>query len=309
VKGDRLSAQEILEAEIDVDGDVVVLGGVLGANIKAGGNFRGRYVHSANIQVAGDVLVETEVMDSTIITGGRCIVERGKILASSIFSKQGVRAPEIGSGACKACSLTVGVDEITDRETDRLRTQIVEKEKRQRDLKAHRDGLQEKSGKLNADLGDLAQVQDRNMVQQRTLQEKMDALRKLEDREQLAEVEASMASLDSQIRENESRLDRMLDEQDGMTHKISESQNEIDTLQGEIEKLKEEIESFEGWSRAEKGSPVIRVSGKVFAGTVIRGLRSSLILQEDYEHVLIAETRVNTPDSGSEWKMVVSPLK
>ena len=126
VKGNSLTANEILKAEIDMTGDIVVYGGIMGATIKTGGNIRAMYVRDSRIEAYGDVVIEKELIDSKVDTSGACIVNSGPILSSKVAAKKGINAITIGSEISKPCKLMVGVDERIKNEIDRIKeTQVL----------------------------------------------------------------------------------------------------------------------------------------------------------------------------------------
>jgi len=309
VKGGKLSAKEIGKAEIDIAGDVVVLGGIIGARIKTTGNIRAIHVRASDIEALGDVVVDNELLNSRIESSGACLVKSGKILSSSISAKKGIEANEIGSATSNPCTLVVGLDERTRNEIDRIKEQITLKQEEQEKHETRVNELQEESNRLDKEIGELAQVQDRAMVEQRTLKEKMEKLKKANNSKELARAEMLMKGLDSRIGETEQSLEKLFCDQDETTEKITGFQNEIKNSEQEIKELEDEIEALSEWSRQEKGRPSVKVYGTIFSHTTIRGLHSSGVLKENMSYVSIRETEISDPDSGVKWKMKISRLR
>ncbi len=309
IRGGRLSAKEILKAEIDIAGDVVVLGGIIGARIKTSGNVRAKHVNASDIDAMGDVMVENELLNSKIESSGACLVKRGKILSSSIAAKKGIEANEIGSDTSNPCTLVVGLDERTRNEVDKIKEQIALKKEEQKKHQTRVDKLREESKSLDKEIGELAQVQDRAGVAQRTLKEEMEELKKANNSEQLVQAEMLIKDLDSTISQTEKNLEQLLDKQDQITEKITGFQDEIKNSEQEIKELLDEIEALSEWSRQEKGLPVVKVYGTIFSHTTISGLHSSGVLKENMNYVSIREIKTSDPDSGVKWKMKISRLR
>jgi hypothetical protein len=309
VKGGKLSAKEIGKAEIDIAGDIVVLGGIIGARIKASGNIRAIHVRASDIEALGDVVVDNEVLGSRIESGGACLIKRGKILSSSISAKKGIQANEIGSDASRPCDLVVGLDERVRNEVGKIKEQIALKKKEQEKHEARLDELQEESKGLDQEIGGLAQVQDRAMVEQRTLKEEMEALEKANNSEKLAQSEMIIKDLDSKVSQSEKTLEELFNKQDRITAKIFGFQGEIKNSEQEIKELQDEIEALAEWSRKEKGLPSVKVYGTIFSHTTIRGVHSSGVLSKNMHRVHIRETKISDPDSWVKWEMKISQLR
>jgi len=124
VKAERLEARAIMNADVDVKGDIVVNGGIVGARVKAKGNVSAKFLKAAKIMSKGDVVIQKEIVDSVIDTTSKCLCERGKIVASQIYSTHGIRAIEIGSDYSASCKIMVGIHPKTLKKLDHLRNTL-----------------------------------------------------------------------------------------------------------------------------------------------------------------------------------------
>ncbi len=115
VKAGGLTTRGVRRALIEVDGDMVVDGGIVGAQVRVSGVLRARFVHGSELEVGGDVQIEREVIDSRIDTGGRLSLPRGRLLSSRIRARHGVMAQQIGAGNAQPCELAIGLDETRSR--------------------------------------------------------------------------------------------------------------------------------------------------------------------------------------------------
>ncbi|ETR69284.1 MAG: hypothetical protein OMM_04026 [Candidatus Magnetoglobus multicellularis str. Araruama] len=137
VKAEKLETSAIMNAEVNTTGDVLVSGGIVGAKIKANGVVKSKYMKAAQITTKNDVQVEKEIVDSNINVGGKCLCERGKIVASQITAAQGVRAAEIGSDYSASCHIMVGVSSKVQKQLKRLKNTLEHcKRDEQADVKA-----------------------------------------------------------------------------------------------------------------------------------------------------------------------------
>ncbi|MBC2713045.1 MAG: DUF342 domain-containing protein [Desulfosarcina sp.] len=134
VKGGSLRANEIRDAQIDIDGDITAINGIFGATIRSGGNLRAGHIHNAGIILSGDMTVEKESIESKIEANGRCLINDGIIISSTISAKMGITAMDIGTEASKSSELIVGIDQQMEREADTIKGEI-------QAIKAERENL------------------------------------------------------------------------------------------------------------------------------------------------------------------------
>jgi len=306
VRGGNLHAKEIRKAEIDIAGDIVVSEGIIGASIKAGGKLRARHIHNASVEAAGDIDVEKDIYDSKIETNGECNVKQGNIMVSSIAAMKGIRASEIGSALSSPCTLLVGVDNMAKYEIKKINKQIAEKIEVQNSLKSLVDNLQQEFDNLDKEIQDIPQEEDSARLQQITLKNKMEELREVNDTSQIAKVKQAIEYLDLKIDQVGETMEKLVDEQDQIVGEITTHQNEIKNSEKEVEELRDEIKDLTELPQDKKEIPAIKVSGMIFANTEITGVHSSLITEDDYEHVIIRETKIAEPDSSVNWHMKVS---
>ena len=146
VKGGSLQANDIHDAQIDIEGDISVTNGILGATIRCGGSIKAGHINNADIILAGNIAVEKEVIESKIEANGRCLVNDGIIIGSTISAKMGISVMDIGTEASKSSDLIVGIDQQREREVESIAAEI-------RAIKAERDNPSEALGKLERTVG------------------------------------------------------------------------------------------------------------------------------------------------------------
>ena len=311
VSGGSLTAKEISKATIDVAGNVEVHGGILGATIKAGGSVKAVHVHSSKVDATGDVIVDRGVYDSGIVTSGKCLAERGTIVSSKITAKQGIDAAHIGSERSVPCTLFVGMDPNTQKELDRLREAISVKNKAKEQVKENAERLQKLSAKSESRIGELAQIQDRGMREERALQQKKQALGKAGDAAKLTAIDGELAQVMARAKAAEAELEKLLDRQESVLQEIASHQDRILEIEREIRELDEELSAIAQWMSDNPGTPVVKALDTVYAGTVINGIGSSWVFRSNAKRVMIKEGRVaESEESGapSERKMFVHNL-
>jgi predicted Zn finger-like uncharacterized protein len=317
VKGNSLTAKEILKAEIEMNGDIVVYGGIMGATIKTGGNIRAMYVHESRIEAYGDVIVEKELIDSKIDTSGACIVNSGPILSSTVAAKKGIRAITIGSEISKPCNLMVGEDERIKKEIDMIKEAVLLKIQDRKKLRSRLEEIKDEPEKIERQISEMAQVQDKIMVRKRNIEKQIKELKETGNKTRVEDAEAELKMLVSEMKIGEENLDKLFNKQEQITEEIPDIQKKITDAKSEIKEMKYKISEISEWSAREKGIPEVRVKNIIFVDTTINGFYSSLKLTKDYKCVLIKEyikQRFNdrsnlNPDQGkSGSKISIRPL-
>jgi len=303
VKGNSLKANEILKAEIEIDGDISVHGGIIGAKIKGGGSISAMYVHESDIEVLGDVLVEKEIIDSKINTSGVCIARSGPILSSKVSAKKGIRAIQIGSEISKPCSLSIGYDEKVKEDIDAIKEIIPLKKQEQEECHRRIKEIENEPGIIEKVIADMAQVQDRSVVKRRQLSEELEEIKETGDKAQLEGAEVKLSELDLEIENREKKLESLFNKQDQITNEINNLNQKIEDSKIEIQELREKISEIVEWSTSEKGIPEVKVSDVIFADTTIRGIYSSLKLNQNQKNVLIKEDIPKDAGDISNWNL------
>ncbi len=298
-----LIVREVIGAEVVVTGDVNVLGGVIGATIWCTGNLKARYIHESRMEVSGNLGVEREILDSRIDTSGKCQVERGKILSSQISAKQGIEAFEIGSETARPCALIIGVDERVEREVARIGEGISRLRAKKGELENKIARLNTKSARMNKQLGALAQVQDRAMVEQRSLKDKMTALAGRDGGAEQEEMRQQLNNIESNVAEMEVAVGRLLDGYEAARLEAEQGQKKIQEIEEKIQELTEDMAATTAWSKEVKGTPVLTVGGKIFAGTSVKGPFASMVFEEDLSRITIKEMNGSPSDPTPQWKV------
>ncbi len=114
-------------AKIEADGEVVVRGGILQrgtGSIRCGGEVVARFCDEANIHAEGDVKITREIMNSRVHCGSKVLAEHGAVIGGSVYAREGVEVHSLGSDACVATQITVGVHPDVLFEADKLREGI-----------------------------------------------------------------------------------------------------------------------------------------------------------------------------------------
>jgi uncharacterized protein (DUF342 family) len=158
VKGGSLRANEIRDAQIDIDWRYYRDKRNFWCRHRSGGNLKAGHIHNSDIILAGDMAVEKEIIESKIEANGRCLINDGIIISSTISARMGITAMDIGTEASKSSDLIVGIDRQMEREADAIKKEIQAIKAERENLPTLLVTLRKRSDQVNTQLGDVAQL-------------------------------------------------------------------------------------------------------------------------------------------------------
>jgi uncharacterized protein (DUF342 family) len=308
VLGRNLSVEEIGKSEVKMSGDIEARGGIIGADIKADGMVTSTHIHNSTLDVSGDVVVQREIYDSTILTSGACIIERGKIINSKIIAKKGVEVLHLGSTGSRPCSLTVGVAYRLQKEIDDINHHISELKEELTPLREREKELQEKVKVLDKEIEALAEKEAPCMAQQIALRKNLEGSRERLTAEQIAKVEMALKQLDAQLGEIQGAVEERFNEQERTTEAVENTREDLASSEKEIERLEQTIIRLMAESEKDPGIPLVKVYGTLASRTVISGPLTSIEVEEDYERVRVQEIKGTEPRAKNIWQMSITRL-
>lgn len=100
---------------ITAGGGLAVGGGIVseeGYRITVGGDVQARYIHQADMEVEGDVMVIREIAHSRIRTRGKVDISQGRIAGGRTVARKGIFVAEAGAGGSGTTELVAGVDPV-----------------------------------------------------------------------------------------------------------------------------------------------------------------------------------------------------
>ncbi len=309
VKGGSLRVDEIREAQIEIDGDITAINGIFGSTIRCGGNLKAGHIHNTDIILAGDMAVEKEIIESKIEANGRCLIIDGIIISSTVSAKMGISAMDIGTKAAKPSELIVGIDRQLEREADTVKTEIqaikTALENRPKLLK----NLKKQSDQLNTRLGEVAQLQDKCMVQHRHLQEKVEAgllkqgsaaAKKLQ--KNITELKANQDAYDQDVA-------RLMEEDESIDREIAATETAITESTTTLQALSAKLDVITETQERNHGIAMVKLGGNIFSGSKVTGPHSARVLQEDLKRLSIVETDKPDHDGAKRWRFELNPFR
>jgi uncharacterized protein (DUF342 family) len=302
VKGGRLTALEINKAEVDIEGDIDIRGGIIGSQVKTNGTIQARYIEASTIRALGDIRVRDEVLHGDIEINGLLSMSSpaGKIISSTISARKGMEAAIIGSDASRPCTLIIGVDSQAKEMSDQLALEIENREKEQEADRKEIEKLKRESKNRDGQIAHLAQVQDRGILEQKSLKIQMEELKQKNELTRLSQAEWEYKNLESRIKSAEESLNQLMEQQDQGTETILARQRAIKEQEQAIQGLNDQIEKIRKEANEENIKPFVRIKQVVYTGTVIKGKQAALIIDADLKRVQFMERQVTLSDESGQ---------
>ncbi len=309
VKGGSLRANEIRDAQIDIEGDITATNGIFGTTIRSGGNLKAGHIHNADIILAGDMAVEKEIIESKIEANGRCLINDGIIISSTVSAKMGITAMDVGTEASKSSAMIVGVDQQMEREVAAIKGKLQAIKAEYENQTKLLLNLKKRSDIVNTRLGEVAQKQDKCMVQHRRLQEKIDA-GLLKPGDPAAEkLQLTLAELKAQQDSYDQDVGRLMEEDESLSLEVSATEKSIAEHAETIQAMNERLDLITEAQKTDKGVAVVKIGGNVFSGTKVTGPHCALVLKEDLKRLSIAETDKPDHEGVKRWRFELNPFR
>jgi hypothetical protein len=301
VKAKGLRTEDIQDAVIEVDEDLVCHAGMYGSTIKVGGSLKAGHIHNCTIEVLGEVVVEKEIYESTIETNTRCLIVDGKIIDSKIDAKKGIYAKNVGSEGSNPCHLTVGFDRKYEREMAGCKADLDESNRQVQASHELHPQLAAKVTAIGEKIETLTQEQEKFALQKRQFEEQLrgegpnaidpdDEDQRIMLEEMITEFVGKNENLDAKLRTLRAGHDKA-------KLQLETVEQQLKTLDEQIEALKEKMGLLTEAHKVDPGIAEIKIHGTIFHKTEIIAPHKEMTLQKDMRYVRIAESKVD-PESN-----------
>lgn len=116
-------------AYIEAGGNVIVSGGIAGANrgkVIAGGNIQASYLNQAWLQAGQDVFAESSILNSKVVASGSIMCKNAVVVGGSLSAGRDIHIKELGNKLFTKTILHAGFDPILNEKEKQLKTEIEE---------------------------------------------------------------------------------------------------------------------------------------------------------------------------------------
>ncbi|TWI70328.1 uncharacterized protein (DUF342 family) [Desulfobotulus alkaliphilus] len=295
VRAASADTAEVNDADIHVDGDLVVRGGIIGSRIRAGGNVHAKFVVDSEIMAFGNIVVEKEIIHSKIRTSGTLALPKGKLIACEAAARNGLEIYEVGTDMASPSTLFIGVDFYMQNEMTRLQNKSRELKQVLAKTQKQIESSEKQQTEIHQKIAENAQKQDKSQL----LIQKLSALPPPPEKEQ--EILSHLANLKKTIEKTESTVTRLFAEQDKILDGILKNQKEAEHTISLIEETRSEYEALQDWSRSNPPKPILKVKGFVASGTCIAGSKARITLKESMRNMIFSEVQSTDYEGEPSW--------
>lgn len=285
-----LTVNELDGGKVDIRGDLNVKGGIIDANVRVGGNLKAKYIRGSKVNVVGDAVIASEIMETDIEIGGSLLSERCKIYENNIGVGGDLTVLNIGSDVSNPDTITLASGGAYDAEKQELINSIKQQQQAIEKINDKMAALEQENSRLNEQIGEAAQRQDKAMVNKR-------------DNPDDPAAEAEFVASEEAMNDLFTAQDKIVDETDALKAEIEPHNKEISHFEEEQEALKSLIEKERGSTQC------IHAKGQIFEGTLIKGKRTKLTIDKAIHKVSIFEEQYTDKNGIDTWRMKVEGLK
>ncbi len=311
IRGATLTAGQIEGADIELTGDLNVQAGIIDAKlIRVQGSVQAKYVNNSVIRAFGDLIVQKEIIDSTILLSGECINQTGNIIASTIVAKKGVQAVHIGTETSSPTRLRVGVDDHLKALVEEVNARLKKNKDQIGGFKAEILALETEDQELHVKISESAYVQDRFQVELRNIEKRMVTLKESNDLLELGKLSKTVRKIHKEAQAAEQSLDQAFQRQDILVKDIQDRKRRISTLEENNKSLVNEKTGLREFSGKTEARPQVTIAKRAMAETLIEGPNSVMRINESISRMKVMEVKREGNDDGgiSFHEMVLSSL-
>ena len=266
--------------EVEVEADLAIRGGAMGARLKVGGSLMARFVRDCQIVCQKDAIIESEIVNSSLKCGGgvRLTIDDGRIVNSVVAAIQGVSVGEVISAGANATMIRLGVRPEFEKKIHGLRQRV-------ENLLRERDVILE------------------------ALQAQKEELKNIE--EELREMLAALKNPDNSANRDNlmSQVGMIRPMRETLLEGVASGTARVEELEISVGRIQDEIEIMEGLTAKDKVWLDVRKTAE--ATTEVRGPHVSYTLDRPKRGFSIGEVLIKKPGAtgGAQPEMRLIPLR
>jgi len=254
-------------SRVEVVADLKVNGGIMGAEVIAGGKVTARYVRQSSVSCGGDCVISNEIVSSQVSSNGRVMVTSsdGRIVNSQVSAIRGVATTDLISSAKSNTLVRLGVRPEFEQKLLAIKRQIT--------------ALARERGQLEEVL--VGQEHELSATE-----------------EELRGILAALADPGQQAqRENLLTQVHMIKPlRDTLKEGVVQGRQRLEDIAYETQRLNEKAAEMEALLPA--GAAWLDVRGRAEAGIEIRAPRSSLVLERNQSSFSAREREIKDKATG-----------
>lgn len=310
VTGENIRANEIDGGIIHADGNLSVGGGINEAVIYAKGKIWAKFIHKSTIRCLGDIFTTKEIVESTIETGGACIINQGSIIASTITAKMGIKARHVGTERSIPSSLIVGKDLFVLKEIAALKKKIIRIRQQIMDAGEKKQNLEAKLRREQENASRLAHIEENSMAMQKETLTQIASLNPVKNQDELNLMRTRLQTLKQEASEAQEALSLGFETVERVTEERKILLKTLSAQMEQLEDLIQELINLKKWTRENPGIAQVDVTGSLMAKTSIMGHHAELKVKRDLQRTTIREIMLTSPgkdQTQDKWEMQITP--
>jgi hypothetical protein len=300
VTAGQINAREIRGASIDAIGCVRSQIGMTDAVIRTQGDVHARYLHHCRIETFGNVYVENEIIDSQILCSGKIASGHCRVISSTLYAKKGIELAGAGSSKTKACILGAGSEHHLLERIKQIDFEIKSVTQQLDGLKEKRDEKDRYAKKIFRKMIELKIFHDRAKNKKQKLASEFKNKKKTFTKKELKNLVRLISNFDNKVTSSISSLKILNGKKKEYEREKKNIEIKIETLRPKINKtvsgLQMDMSLFVEWTRKQENIPQIKINHRVFPGTILRGIFSSLKIEKDLYDFLAFEKHPSEKD-------------
>ena len=293
VTAGQINVREIRGASIDAIGCVRSQIGMTDAVIRTQGDVHARYLHHCRIETFGNVYIENEIIDSQILCSGKIDSGHCRVISSTLYAKQGIELAGAGSSKTKACVLGAGTEHHLLEKIKQIDLEIKSVTQQLDELKEKRDEKDRYAKKIFRKMIELKIFHDRAKNKKKKLANEFKNRKRTFTKKELKNLVELISNFDNKVTSSISSLKILNEKKKKYEREKKIIEIKIETLQPKISKKVSELQmdmvSFIEWTRKQENIPQIKINHKLFPGTILKGIFSSLKIKKDVNNFLAFE--------------------
>ena len=305
LKSTSLSAREIAKSEITVDRDVTVIGGIIGATIRAGGRVKATYILDSDIETAGSVIIGKESRYSRIQSNGKYLSPEGSIISSSISARLGMEISDVGSETAEPSTVMVGVNVKVRQRIERIKEEINSEKKLLDQADQKVQAINEKIDRLVGRMEAPAHQVEQTLEQMGPTQSLVECLQAAGDQSSLGRALMTLKQLMNTRDECRDILEQFLAEQDSLLDELDREKQKRDEHGHRVRNMTIEANRLSDCMPTDKDQPHIKVFGTVHSGTVLKGCYAKLIVKKEIVNGVVRESKLGLSGGQANWDMII----
>ncbi len=296
VTAGHITAREIRGGDILAIGDVAAQIGITESTINAQGDIRARYIHNSTVYAFGNICVENEIIDSQIFCSGTIDAPNCHVISSDLYAKKGIELSGAGNDRTRPCVIGAGSEHHIHQILQIINGRIFQIRNGLDELIELRDEQAGYEKKIFQKMVEMKIFHDRAKKKKEILSKDFKRKQNKYKKEKLKNIAVLLKNFKNRMKASVSSLKEMNEMKKKYEAEKNIFENRIKKLEPRIEKeisdLKTDRFTFLEWSRKKENRVQIQFRGKVFSGTILKGIFSSLELKQEKNNFSVFEKQL-----------------